>query len=85
MGKSQATVIPIYQSIPTNICKTIERIINKCFVWFPLTNNILTNMQCGFRTVDQLIRLQNFIGDAFVNIEHSVSIFFCLEKADDTT
>ena len=46
-------------------------------------------IQCGFRknrsTVDQLVRLETYIRDAFVNKEHVVSIFFDLEKAYDTT
>ena len=33
-------------------------------------------------TIDQLVRLETFIrGDAFVNKEHAVSLFFDLEKA----
>ena len=63
--------------------------INKLLVWFLETNNILTNIQCGFRknssTTDQLVRLETFIRDAFVKKEHAVSIFFDLEKAFDTT
>ena len=58
-------------------------------MWFLETNNILTNIQCGFRknrsTIDQLVRLETFIRDAFVYKEHAVSIFFDLEKAYDTT
>ena len=58
-------------------------------MWFLETNNILTNIQFGFRknrsTTDQLVRLETFIRDAFVNKEHAVSIFFDLEKAYDTT
>ena len=50
---------------------------------------ILTNIQCGFRksrsTIDQLVRLETFIRDAFVNKEHAVFVFFDLEKAYDTT
>ena len=63
--------------------------INKRLVWFLETNNILTNIQCGFRknrsTIDQLVRLETFNRDAFVNKEHAVSVFFDLEKAYDTT
>ena len=58
-------------------------------MWFLETNNILTNIQCGFRknrsTIDQLVRLETFIRDAYVSKEHAVSIFFDLEKAYDTT
>ena len=35
-------------------------------------------------TIDQLIRLDTLIRDAFVNKEHAVSVFFDLEKAYDT-
>ena len=52
-------------------------------------NNILTDIQCGFRkrksTVDHLVRLESFIRDAFLNKQEIVSIFFDLEKAYDTT
>ena len=67
----------------------MKRMINKRLVWFLETNNILTNIQCGFRknrsTIDQLVRLETFIRDAFVNKEHAVSAFFYLERAYDTT
>ena len=63
--------------------------VNKHQVWFLESNNILTNIQCGFRknrsTIDQLVRLETFIRDALVNKEHAVSVFFDLEKAYDTT
>ena len=63
--------------------------INKRLVWFLETNNILSNIQCGIRknrsTIDQLVRLETFIRDAFVNKEHAVSVFFYLEKAYNTT
>ena len=36
-------------------------------------------------TPDQLVRLETFIRDGFVNKEHAVSIFFDLENAYDTT
>ena len=31
-------------------------------------------------TIDQLVRLETFIRDAFVNKEHAVSVFFDLEQ-----
>ena len=31
------------------ICKTMERMINRCLVCFLEKNNILTNIHCGFR------------------------------------
>ncbi len=58
-----AIVVPIPKpgkdhSDPTNyrpialtscICKTMERMVNDRLVWFLETNNLLTNIQCGFR------------------------------------
>ena len=100
---SEATIIPIPKpgkdhSDPNNyrpialtscVCKTLERMINDRFVWYLESNNILTNIQCGFRkrrsTLDHLVRLESFIRDAFLNKQEVVSVFFDLEKAYDTT
>ena len=100
---SEATIIPIPKpakdhSDPNNyrpialtscVCKTLERMINDRFVWYLESNNILTNIQCGFRkrrsTLDHLVRLGSFIRDAFLNKQEVVSVFFDLEKAYDTT
>ena len=62
-------------SLTSCICKTMERMINKRLVWFR-KNRI---------TTDQLLRLETFNLDVFVNKEHAVSIFFDFEKAYDTT
>ena len=47
------------------VCKTMERMINKRLVWFLETNNLLSNYLTGFRknrsTNDQLVRLETFI------------------------
>ena len=100
---SEAIVIPIPKpgkdhSNPNNyrpisltscVCKTLERMINDRLVWFLENNQILTDIQCGFRkrksTIDHLVRLETFIRDAFLNKQEVVSIFFDLEKAYDTT
>jgi hypothetical protein len=67
----------------------MERMINELLIWFLETNNIITDIQYGLRknrsTVDQLVRLETYIRDAFVYKEHVVSIFFDLEKAYGTT
>ena len=99
----EATVIPLPKpgkdhSDPNNyrpisltscVCKTFERMINERLVWYLENNNILTDIQCGFRkrksTLDHLVRLESFIRDAFLNKQEVVSIFFDLEKAYDTT
>ena len=99
----QATVIPIPKqgkddTDPTNyrpisltscLCKTLERMINQRLVWHLESNNILTNMQSGYRKnrgcIDHLINLETFVREAFIKKEHAVSVFFDLEKAYDTT
>ena len=41
------------------ICKTMERMINRRLVWYLESHNLLTNVQCGFRSrcsmVDHLV------------------------------
>ena len=53
--------------------------INDRLIWHLEHNNILTDIQCGFRkrksTVDHLVRLESFIRDAFLNKQEVVSIF----------
>ena len=66
-------------SLTSCVCKTLERMINDRLVWYLEHNNILTEIQCGFRnsksTVDHLVRLESFIRDAFLNKQEVVSIF----------
>ena len=100
---SEAIIIPIpkpgkYHSDPNSyrpislsscVCKTLERMINDRLVWFLENNNILSDIQCGFRkrksTIDHLVRLESLLRNAFLNKQEAVSIFFDLEKAYDTT
>ena len=46
-------------------------------------------MQCSFRkqrsTTDHLVRLESFVGEAFVQRQHAVGFFFDLEKAYEST
>ena len=71
------------------ICKTMERMINTRLTWYLESNVLITPLQSGFRkgrnTLDQLVRLETYIREAFVNKEHLVAVFFDMEKAYDTT
>ena len=71
------------------ICKTVERMVNERLIHYLEKKNILTKFQAGFRsersTIDQLVRLDTFIRNAFINGDHVVGVFFDLTKAYDTT
>ena len=71
------------------ICKTVERMVNERLIHYLEKNNLLSKFQAGFRqqrsTIDQLVRLDTFIKDAFINQDHVVGVFFDLSKAYDTT
>ena len=71
------------------ICKTVERMVNERLIYYLEKNNILSRFQAGFRrdrsTIDQLVRLDTYIKDAFINKDHVVGVFFDLAKAYDTT
>ena len=62
---------------------------NHRLTWFLQDNNIITKYQCGFqkskRTKDHLVRLESYIRQGFVKNQHTVGIFFDLEKAYGTT
>ena len=63
--------------------------INDRLVWYLEKHKLITNVQSGFHknrsTTDQLVRLENFVGEAFIQKQHVVAVFFHLEKAYDTT
>ena len=69
------------------MCKIMDRMINDRLVWY-LEKHKLTPVQCGFRkrrsTTDHLVRLETFVGEAFVQQQHCVAVFFDLEIAYDT-
>ena len=71
------------------ICKTVERMVNERLIWVLEKKGLLSKLQSGFRkgrsTIDQLIRMETFVRDAFANKEHLVAVFFDLQKAYDTT
>ena len=63
--------------------------INQRLIWFLESNNLLSNLQTGFRakrrTIDQIVRIETLIREAFIKKEHLVAVLFNLEKAYDTT
>jgi Reverse transcriptase (RNA-dependent DNA polymerase) len=63
--------------------------VNNRLTWYLKTNNILTELQSGFRrgrsTTDQLVHLESFVHEAFVCGAHSTAIFVDMEKAYNTT
>ena len=71
------------------LCKIMERMINHRLTWFLQDNKIITKYQCGFQkgksTTDHLVRLETYIRQGFVKNQHTVGVFFDLEKAYDTT
>ena len=71
------------------ICKTVERMVNERLIHFLESRGLLSKYQAGYRArrgcVDQLVRLENFIKDAFLYEDHVVGVFFDLAKAYDTT
>lgn len=71
------------------LCKTLERIANQRLIWHLEINNLITNIQTGFRkkrgTIDQITRLETLIREAFIKKQHMTAIFFDIEKAYDTT
>ena len=98
-----ATIIPIlkpnksaidpanYRPIALTSCfgKIMEKMVNLRLVEHLEKNNLLCNIQCGFRkgrsTIDHLVRLETYIKKAKASDKHTISIFFDIEKAYDTT
>jgi len=60
--------------------------INSRLTWYLEKNKLITNKQSGFRkqrsTIDQLVKLESFVREAFRRIQkqHAVAMFFDLEK-----
>ena len=85
--KTKNSYIP--KALTRCTCKTLKRIINLRLTWFLESNNLLSNLQTGFRakrsTIDQIVHIETLIREAFIKKEHLVAVFFDLEKVYDTT
>ena len=70
------------------ISLTLKRMVNLRLVWYLKTNNLITNVQCGYQKnrgcIDLLTNLESYIRDEFIRGEHVITLFFELEKAYDT-
>jgi len=98
-----ATIIPIAKpgkdhsnprnyrpiSLTSNLCKTLEAMINKRLVEHLENNKLLSNIQCGFRknrsTIDHLVRFETYLRRELAQNKHTAAVFFDLEKAYDLT
>ena len=71
------------------LCKVVERMVNNRLVWLLERNKLITRLQCGLSkqrsTTDHLVRLESFIREAFIQLQHAVAVFFYLEKPYDCT
>ncbi|GFV23513.1 probable RNA-directed DNA polymerase from transposon X-element [Trichonephila clavipes] len=71
------------------LCKTLERMVNARLVYQLEKNRCIPLFRSGFRkgrsTLDNIIKLESKIRNAFVRRNHLVSIFFDIEKAYDRT
>ena len=52
-------------ALTSRLCKTMERMVNACLMWFLESQGLLTKVQCGFRRnysmLDHLVRFESFI------------------------
>ena len=78
-----------YRPVALTSClsKIMERMVNNRLVFYIESNNILPNIQCGFRknrsTIDHLTRLADDIHKANINHKKTTAVFIDLNKAFD--
>ena len=74
-------------SLTSNLCKLMEKIVATRLKWFLEKNNLLNNLQSGFRsrrrTTDHLLRLHDAIYKALANKRSVLTVFLDIEKAYD--
>lgn len=76
-------------SLTSCLSKIMEKIINFRLVWFLENKKLLSKYQMGFRKnrscIDNLVLLEDALQKGFAQRQHTVAIFFDLEKAFDRT
>ena len=74
-------------SLTPTLCKLMEKLVTIRLTYFVEKNNILSNIQCGFRkgrsTVDHIIRLQDAINKYNNNKGYTVGVFIDFQSAFD--
>ncbi len=74
-------------SLTCNMCKILEKIVNKRLRWFLGTQKIINDNQFGFRsghsTMSHLISVDSQIQEAFMNNQHVIAVSLDIEKAYD--
>ena len=72
-------------SLTSCLCKLMERILNQGLIRYLETNHLLMDEQAGFRkhrsTEDQVTYISQLIQDGFQKKQHTVAVWFDLEKA----
>jgi len=62
------------------LCKVVEWMINNRLVWYLEKKKIISKMQSSFRkrrsTTDQLIRLETFVRESFIQKQHVCCLFW---------
>ena len=70
------------------LCKLLEKVINSRLIWFLEVNNLISLSQSGFRrnrsTTDHLVHLEQDLRQAMAANQHTIAVFFDIQKAYDT-
>ena len=75
-------------SLTSCLCKLVEKMINTRLVWFLEKENLISDVQSGFKknrsTTDCITKVTHEFQDAIIGKKHTIAVFFDLQKAYDT-